>query len=441
MTELKKELTLYGLTMVAVGSCIGSGIFITPSSIAAELNNSFLIIGVWLLGGIISLTGALTYAELGGLFPHAGGVYVYLKEAYGKLTSFLYGWVILMVITSGAIAALSLAFARFLDFLIPIPDGMIPIVGISTIVLLTIVNIFGVKIGEYFSNLFTGLKLLGILAIVLIALFLGPEKGSFFTSLQFDPGTFSTSAFGVALIGVLWSYGGWYHASFLAGEARNVQYSVPRAMVFGSLIVIVAYVLTNMAYMFLMPLADMSTSSAVAADSVQQVYSFGANLVAILIVISVFGSIGIYTLTAPRVYFAMARDKVFFKRLAYLHPRYKTPVFAIMIQSVWAIVLVLFWGTFENLITYVVFMDWIFLILGAISVIIFRYSRREVQRPYKTSWYPVTPLVFIIISTWFVYNTVAQKPVQAVAALIILGIGVPIYWFFQRSENKKETDS
>ena len=240
MTELRKELSLYGLTMVAIGSCIGSGIFITPSQIASHLPSPTLILIVWTVGGIIALTGALTFAELGGMFPKAGGVYVYLKEAYGDIAGFMYGWAYFTVINSGAIAALCIAFSYYLSFIFPMGESGKLWVAILAIVCITVINIFRVKLVEYFSNLFTGLKLIGIATVIGIGLFMGS-----FTTLQTnDPLVISSSgsllsAFGLALVGVLWSYGGWQHASYLSGEAKNASSTIPKAMVIGAFVVTV----------------------------------------------------------------------------------------------------------------------------------------------------------------------------------------------------------
>ena len=247
MTQLKKEIGLYGLTMVAIGSCIGSGIFLTPGQVAENLPAPFLILLVWAVGGLVTLTGALTFAELGAMFPEAGGVYVYLKEAYGDLFGFLYGWAYLLVISSGAIAALSIAFATHLDFLIPLGKTGTKIAAIVSIICLTIINIIRVKAGEIFSNIFTGLKLIAVAGIVVIGLTLGdPGLMSQTRASTVLPGTLF-SAFGLALIGVLWSYGGWQHASYLAGEVKNARRTVPRAMIIGALVVTSAYLLINLA--------------------------------------------------------------------------------------------------------------------------------------------------------------------------------------------------
>jgi APA family basic amino acid/polyamine antiporter len=432
MAELKKELKLYGLTMVAVGSCIGSGIFLTPSQIAGHLPSPLLILLVWSLGGIITLTGALTFAELGAMYPQAGGVYVYLKESFGGLFGFLYGWVYLVVITSGANAALSIACAYYLSFLIPLSDMGMKVVAVLAIAAVTVINIFRVRAAEVFTNLFTGVKILGVAAIVGIGFLFGNVKVNLFeASSGFESGSLAT-AFGLALIGVLWSYGGWQHASFVAGEAKDARRTVPRAMIIGSIVVAVVYLLTNLAYLLMLPVDKIAASQSLAADAVTSIIPFGGFLIAILIAISTFGTLGIYTLSAPRIYYAMARDGLFFKKLASVHPRFRTPVNAILTQSAWAVVLLLFWGTFEDLITYVVFTDWIFFGLTAVGVIVLRFKRKDLHRPYKTFGYPFVPLIFITITFLFVLNALIEKPIHAWAGLILIAVALPIYFAFKR---------
>ncbi len=431
MTQLKKEITLYGLTMVAVGSCIGSGIFLTPSQIAGQLPSPWLILLVWGVGGLITLTGALTFAELGGMFPEAGGVYVYLKEGYGGIFGFLYGWAYLLVICSGAVAALSIAFATYLGFIFPLGENGIQITAIAAVVVLTAINVVRVKAAEMFSNIFTGLKLAGVAFIIIVGVFMGKSETMMIETVSQQGNVFV--AFGVALIGVLWSYGGWQHASYLAGETKNPQKTVPRAMIIGALIVSVSYVIINIAYLFLLPVDAIAGSTSVAADAISKIIPSGGVLIAVMISISVIGTAGIYTLSAPRIYFAMARDGVFFKKLAVVHPKFHTPTNAIMVQSAWAIILLLFWETFEDVITYVVFTDWVFFCLTAICIFIFRRTRKDLHRPYKTFGYPVVPLIFIIITGLFVVNTLIEKPLHAWAGLILLGIGIPVYYYFKKS--------
>lgn len=436
MVELKKDLRLYGLIMVVIGSCIGSGIFLTPSQIAGHLPAPLLILLAWGIGGVITLTGALTFAELGAMFPQAGGVYVYLKEAYGDLFGFLYGWVYLVVITSGANAALSIACAYYLAFLFPLNETGIKIVAILALVVVTFVNIFRVRAAEIFTNVFTGFKLVGIAALIGIGLFFGNVKFNLFEpAMKTETGSL-TGAFGLALIGVLWSYGGWQHASFVAGEARDARRNIPRAMIFGSIVVTAVYLLTNLAYLFLLPVGQIASSQSIAADAVSTLLPFGGALIAVLIAISTFGTLGIYTLSAPRIYYAMSKDGLFFKKLAWVHPKFRTPIYAILVQSAWAVVLLLFWGTFEDLITYVVFTDWIFFGLTAAGVLVLRHKRKDLARPYKTFAYPVVPLIFIGITFLFVLNVLIAKPLHAWAGLILIFVSLPIYYYFKRKKKK-----
>jgi len=440
MAELKKDLRLYGLTMVAIGSCVGSGIFLTPSQIVSYLPSPIWILLVWALGGVITLTGALTFAELGSMFPQAGGVYVYLKEAYGELFGFLYGWAYLLVITSGANAALSIACAYYLAFILPVDETGIKITAVGALVIVTIVNILRVRAAEIFTNVFTGLKLLGIAAVIIIGIFWGKARSDlFYTETAASSGSLA-AAFGLALIGVLWSYGGWQHATFVAGEARDAKRTIPRAMILGALVVALIYLLTNVAYLFMLPVDIIAASNSLAADAISTILPFGGILIALLIAISTFGTLGIYTLSAPRIYYAMSRDGLFFKRLAWIHPRFRTPVYAILVQSTWAVVLLLFWGTFEDLITYVVFTDWIFFGLTALGIFIFRRKLKEHPRPYKTLGYPVVPLIFITITFLFVLNSLIKKPLHAWAGLILIVLALPVFIAFkkQREKNKSQ---
>ncbi len=432
MTDLKKSLNLYSLTMVAIGSCIGSGIFLTPSIVAGYLPSPLLILAVWGIGGLITLTGALSFAELGSMFPKAGGVYVYLKEAYGDFAGFLYGWSYLTVVNTGSLAALSVAFASYISFFIPLDKTGITIVAICSLIVVTLINIFRVKIAEMFSNIFTGLKLAGIAFIVLMAFVLGdPGSIEWETDIVIGGDKSLLSLMGLALVGVLWSFGGWQHASFLAGEAKNSKKTVPRAMVIGAFVVTMVYLVINVAYLSLLNINEMGNTDSVAADAISKVLPYGGLFIAILIAVSVLGTSGIYSLTAPRIYFAMAKDGVFWQKIAKVHPKFKTPVNAILIQNVWAICLLLLWGTFEEVISYVVFTDWIFFTLVAATVIIFRKTKKQLDRPYKTFLYPITPLIFIIISFLFVVNTFIEKPAQAWAGLSLLGVGYIVFKIFK----------
>ncbi|OFY62010.1 MAG: hypothetical protein A2Y71_04345 [Bacteroidetes bacterium RBG_13_42_15] len=438
MTKLAKELTLYGLIMVAIGSCIGSGIFVTPSQIAGLIPSSGLILLVWALGGLIALTGALTFGELGSLFPKAGGIYVFLKEAYGGWLGFLYGWAYLVIITSGSIAVLSLAFSHYLSFFIPLDNTWKTVTSIITISMLTTLNVFRAKFGEIFANIFTGLKIIGILIIICAGFFFGNTDLSFKDLGFTTSSTAGLSSFGVALTGVLFSYGGWQHASFLAGETKNPSRNVPIAMITGAAVVTIIYLFVNTSYMLLLPVNTIVSSEKVAAEAVSAIIPSGGVLVAGLIAVSTFGTIGIYTLSAPRIYYAMAADGLFFREIAKVHPRFRTPVNAIIVQSVWSIVLLLFWGTLENLITYTVSVEWIFFTLAAIGIFMFRRKLKNTERAYKAFGYPVTPLIFIVINIWFVINIMINKPLHMAIGVGFLLLGVPLYLYFKRKNAGQE---
>jgi len=433
MAELRRELSLFDMTMIAIGSSIGSGIFLTPALIAKALPSPIWILGIWILGGITTMCGALTYAELGGMMPRAGGVYVFLSEAYGGLVGFLYGWAYFLVVNTGALAALALAFSTYLGFFFPFAGEHTTLVGIIGILLVTAINVLGVKAGGVFSDLFTVLKITGIAVLIVVGLGWGSSSTTDFSiPLGHLPHGLS-SALTLAFLSILWSFGGWQHATFTAAEAKDPKRTVPMSLILGALAVTVIYVLTNVAYMFLMPPSQMANSPHIASDAISLVLGpIGGSLIAITIFISTFGTAGIYTLTAPRIYYAMANDGLFFKKVAEVHPRFRTPMFSIVLQSFWAIVLILFWGTFESLISYVVFTDWIFFALAAFSIFLFRRRKPEAERPYKTLGYPFTPIVFVAISTLFVVYTLFEKPAESLAGLGFLAVGVPVFMFWKR---------
>lgn len=437
MAKLAKELTLYGLTMVAIGAAIGSGIFLTPSDIAKSVPSPVTIMVVWIVGGIVSLAGALSFSELSTRFPQAGGVYVFLKEAYGDWVGFLYGWSYLLVITSGAIAGIALAFATYLGYFIPMSPHWQTAAGAIAIAMVTVINILRAKYGEFFSNIFTALKILGVCFIIFAGIFFRAPVNSFTgLSLSNLSWTGTLPAFGVALIGVLWSYGGWQYTSFLAAEVNNPEKKVPRAMITGAAVVVVIYILINISYMSLMTIPEISGSDRVASAAVSRIFPFGGAIVAATIAISTLGTIGAYTLTSPRIYYAMAEDKIFFRKLSEVHPKFQTPVNAVVLQGVWSILLLLFWGTFADLVTYSTFADWIFFSMGAFALFIFRRRDPQSGPGYRTPLYPITPLFFFIVSTWFVVNTMISLPVQSGAGLGIILIGLPVYFIF-RNKNKK----
>ncbi len=433
MPSLKRSLSLFDMTMIAIGSSIGSGIFLTPALIAHQLDSPLWILGLWVVGGIMALCGALTYAELGAMLPRAGGVYGFLTEAYGGLAGFLYGWAYFLVVNTGALGALAIAFSTYFGFFVPLTSTGQLLVAIVGIIIVTIINVLGVKAGGVFSDIFTVLKLAGIAILLVAGFFWGSSATTHFLApISKSDGDLS-SALTIAFVSVLWSYGGWQHATFTSAEAKNPQYTVPRALILGASVVALVYVAANVAYMFLLSPSQIGNSPRVAADALSAVMGpIGGTIISVTIFISTFGTTGIYTLTAPRIYYAMANDGVFFKRVAEVHPRFHTPMFAILSQTLWAIVLLLFWGTYEKLISYVVFTDWIFFALAALSVFVLRKKQPNANRPYRTLGYPITPIIFIAIAVWFVVNTLIERPSESWTGLAFLALGVPVYYFWKR---------
>jgi APA family basic amino acid/polyamine antiporter len=438
--QLQRKLTLYGLTMIAVGSCIGSGIFVTPGQIAGAVPNATLVLAVWALGGVIALTGALTFAELGGMFPKSGGVYVFLKEAYGDLAGFLYGWAVLLVINTGALAGLCVAFAEYMKIFVPgMEESGKTAIAAATMIVLTAVNALGVNVSQGLANFFTGLKLASIAAIIVAGfVFFDTSQVQLDFSLAQNVPANLTNAMLTGLIGVLFSIGGWHHASYVAGEAIDAKRTVPRAMFLGVVIVTVTYLLVNLAYMMMLPLGDIAKTKTVAGDAVATLVSWGGKAVAIAIALSIFGTISIYTMSAPRIYFAMAEDGIFFKKLAEVHPRWHTPVWAMLAQVVWALAVLLFFrGLFDEIITFVTFTDIAFMGLAGASIFIFRKKRPAAERSVRAWGYPVVPVIFVVISAAFAFNTLMEKPGEALPGLGVLVLGVCVFLVLKRKRRRK----
>ncbi|MBX3101048.1 MAG: amino acid permease [Bacteroidetes bacterium] len=434
MASLRKDLGLFSLIMITVGSAIGSGIFLTPGKVASYLPDAGLILMAWGIGGLLALLGSMTYAELGGMYPQAGGMYNYLRAAYGKKLAFMYGWANLLVINTGSLAALALAFATYLDKLIPLGGAWgIQAAAAGCLLLVTAMNLFSVRTGSLLVNSITLLKLLGLALVVGVGLFYvhNPDCGCASTSGP-DSGNLG-QMLGLAMAGVLWSYGGGQHASYLAGEARNAQRTIPQAMVLGTLVVIICYLLMNQAYLSMLTPQEMATSDAVAADALSRwLGPWGGQLVAGIIMLSVLGTAYVFTLTAPRIYYRMAEEKTFFPFLGKLNPRTDTPVNAILLQSAWALCLLLFWGTFSNTITYVLITDWLFFGLAALAVIVLRIRQPEAPRPVRVWGYPFIPGLYVLGAFSFVVFTFGQNYLQAVATAAVLGAGLLMYVLFAR---------
>jgi len=433
---LPRILSLWDLVMIVIGGVIGSGIFLTPSKIAAAVDSPLLMLAVWVVGGLFSFFGAVAFAELGAALPEAGGVYVYLREAYGPLPSFLFGWTLFLVIDSGAIATLAVAFSdNILPRLVEMTKLQRNIVAAVFVAFLGAVNYFGARWGARVQNLTTYLKTSAIGIIVVAVFVLAKGQGHVQNFVEPAPGPFSLGlfgAFGVGLVASLWAYKGWEAATYSAGEVKNPQRNLPLGILIGIVSVVVLYLLANLAYLYVMPVGTIAASQGRVALAAMEIVTgpVGAWIITFLILFSILGAANQNILCSPRVYFAMARDGQFFRRFAECHPKYLTPHVSIVAITVWSILLTLT-GTFEQLFTYVVFGQWIFFGLTVAAVFTLRKKRPDLPRPYKTWGYPVTPAIFILAAVGVAVFSLLSAFRNALGGLVIIVIGVPAYFFWR----------
>ena len=432
--SLERVLSLLDATMINVGGIIGSGIFMVPATVAFFTGSSSLFFLVWILGGIVSLFGALSVAELGAAMPQAGGQYVYLNEAYGPIWGYLYGWSAVAVINTASIAAVGVAFSEYLGFFFPISDASIKGIAVGTIVLLTIINIVDVKSGAWFQNLFTLSKLGAIFGIILLGLVM--EGG---TNQNLSP-IFSDKPFigligplGLAMVSVLWTFDGWIFITYVAGEVKNPGRNIPLSLIFCMLIVVSVYLLLNYVLLFILGFTGMNGSELVVSDAASVFLgNKGAAVVTLIILISLIGANNGFVLSSARINYAMARDKLFFNQAAQIHSRFKSPANALIIQCVWACLLT-FTGTFNQLITYIIFTSWIFYGMSAGAVIILRKKKPDMDRPYKTPAYPWIPIIFIFFAIFLTINTIMEAPRDAAIGAGIILAGLPLYYYWKKN--------
>lgn len=425
---LQRILGLRDLVLLIVGTVIGSGIFLVPGAILRPLGNSVgLAIAVWLTGGFLSLLGALTYGELSALKPDAGGLYVHIRDCFGRFPAFLFGWTLFFVISSGSVATLAVAFSNYLAEFVPLNASMAKVVSVLVIAVIAIVNVRGTRHSANLQNLTTTIKVLAILAMSTALLVFGKNSFSLVgVSSPPSSGVSVVSGFGLAMISVLWAYEGWQYATFSAGETINAQRNYPRAFVAGTAVLIFIYVFANVGYIAALGASGVAGSNRVAASALATVFNPAvAKVLTITILISIFSAANSVILTSPRVYYAMARDGLFFNRLSEVHPRFGTPAFAVIAAAAWSAVLAAS-GTFEQLLTYVIFIGWIFYALAAASVFIYR-RRATPPSSYRVPGYPFTPLVFIAAAAVLVVNTIITQPGRAVVGLGIVLVGAPAF--------------
>ena len=430
---LARSLGLFDATMINVGIILGSGIFLVPSSIASRLDSSLLNLTAWIIAGLFSLLGALTIAELGALYPEAGGMFVYLKEAYGPLWGFLYGWSLFLVIQTASIAAVAVAFASYFGYFFNLSSVMVKIVAVAAILVLSLINYLGVRWGAWTQNVFTLAKVGAIVVLLLLSFQSGVGKISNLAPLL--PAAAAASwigSFGLALLAALWCYDGWIQACYVAGEIKDPERNLPLSMISSTLIILVIYLSINFAYIFVLSIRGVARSELVAADMAKAFLGFrGAGLIALLVMLSTFGSDNGMILAGARVYYAMAKEKLFFQRAATVHPKFLTPSFALGFQAVWSCLLV-FSGTYEQLFTYVIFVEFLFYGLCAAAVLVLRRKRPGLFRPYRTWGYPVVPILFILFTGLLVINTLWNNLRDAAIGTILLLSGLPAYWFWRK---------
>jgi len=430
---LPRAIGFMGATAIVVGTIIGSGVFLVPHDVARQTGSVGVVFALWILGGALALAGSLSLAELGAAVPEAGGVYVYLRDAYGKLVAFLYGWAALLVIESGGIATLAVAFSIYSSSFFPLSAVERKLVAAAVIALLTAVNIAGVRRAAAVQTVFMFAKLAGLAIIVGFAL-LARHVTAPAVAEGASVVTTTLGSFGVALVGVLWAYHGWHHLSYVAGEVKNPSRLLPRSYFLGTLVVVLVYLSANLAYLRFVPLPVMALPAyqRVAARTMEILWGpHGAAFVSGLILCSIFGAANGNILGGARAYFAMARDGVFFKAVGRIHPRFETPYVALIIQGVWSIVLAAT-GSFQQLYTYVIFTGWIFYSAAILGVVVLRRKRPDLVRPYRVWGYPALPIAFTLSAAMIIVSTLVRSPSESGIGLAFVLLGVPIYLVWTR---------
>jgi APA family basic amino acid/polyamine antiporter len=457
--SLVRGLSLLDSVLLLVSGIIGSSIFLTAKDIAGPLPNPTLFFLVWVLGGVISLCACVAFAELGSMYPDSGGQYIYLREAYGDLVAFLYGWMLFAVANGGTIAALSVASAAYMGNIIPaisqervifslagIPFTRAHAVGLLLIAILTYVNVVGLRWGALLQNVSTWTKFAAMAAFVVLGFAIGKGHWSNFSAQA--PGGLNQgltmglspaqliSAFGVGLIAVFWAYDGWVYVTWVAGEVKDPRRNVPLAMVLGVLVVGAIYLAMNMTYVYAMPLSEVAKYETIAHAAATKLFSPAAAVwLSAMIAISCFSAAAACTLSGARVYLAMAQDGVFFRRMAVIHPKWRTPAFSLIGQGIWAAVLTVS-GRYDQLYTYVIFGMVLSYTLTVIGLFILRWKRPDVPRPYRCTGYPWLPAIYVLVGVAWTLNTIIQRPTEAFWGATIVLIGVPGYLYWKRGSRE-----
>jgi basic amino acid/polyamine antiporter, APA family len=446
--ELKRALGVWSAAAIVVGTVIGSGIFLVPNTMVKNVGSPGMVFAVWIFGGMLTLFGALSYAELAAALPEAGGEYVYLREAYGPLWGYIYAWTQFGVAKSGSIATLATGFFIYLAnfrpelqniwVVVPLPlSHQLEIrygqlLAMLVIALLALINYFGVKVGGNVQVAVTIVKVGLIAAIIVIGLGSGHGSASNFQTAIPSPG--GVAGFFAALVAALWAYDGWNNVTMVASEIKNPQRNLPLALIVGTGAVIAIYLLTNLAYFYVLPADAVASTERVAGEMMRRILGVpGAGAVSIAAMISIFAALNGSILSGSRVPFAASRDGLFFRKLAYVHPQHKTPSVSILALNAWAALLVLS-GTYDQLYEYVIFSSVILYGMATAAVIVLRFKRPDMPRPYRTVGYPVVPIVFILGVGYLVLSRLVNKPEESLKGLVIIVIGLPFYFYWKRRQ-------
>jgi APA family basic amino acid/polyamine antiporter len=434
---LPRQLGLWSAIAVVVGITIGSGIFRTPAGVTNRLPGPLPVFGVWIAGGIVAMCGALTLAEVAAAFPDTGGIFVFIRKSWGRLPAFLFGWAELAIIRAAAVGAIATTFAEYLLRVLGFDPGVAPYdswvhyVAAVAIAVIAAFNYVGLRWGSLIQNVTAVAKYFGLLFIVVAAIAVGiPKTGGYFTPMV-PPGSFSIAPFGLALVSVLWAYDGWADLAFISGEVKDPARNLPRALIFGTLAVIAIYLLANVAYMGVMPVGDIRHSKLVAADvALRLIGPAGVTFIALTVMLSTLGTLNGSILTNPRVFFAMAADGLLFRKIADVHPRFKTPYVAIALTAVLGIIFVLL-RTFEQLADSFVTAILPFYALGVASIFVFRRrTSAEYSPPFRAPLYPIAPILFVLATLYLLVNALID-PSSRWATMAIFGVilaGIPVYY-------------
>jgi APA family basic amino acid/polyamine antiporter len=453
--ELKRVLGIWSAAAIVVGTVIGSGIFLVPSEMIKNVGTPLMVFSVWIVGGLLTLFGALSYAELAAAMPEAGGEYVYLREAYGPLFGFIYGWTQMWVAKSGSIATLASGFFIYLAnfqpglekvwMVVPLPLGEnglpLPIrygqlLAMVVIALLGLINYFGVRVGGDVQVTVTLVKVLLLAAIIVIGI--GSSAGTVANYHTATPAAGGIAGFFAALVAALWAYDGWNNVAMVASEVRKPQRNLPLALILGSLAVLVIYLLANFAYFRVLPADSVASTGRVAGEMMRRILGpRGAAAVSIAAMISIFAALNGSILSGSRVPFAMARDGLFFRRVGFVHPQHHTPSVSILALSAWAALLVLS-GRYDQLYTYVIFASVILYAMATAAVIVLRFKRPDLPRPYRTLGYPAVPAIFVLAISCLVVSTLLKSPRESLMGLVLISLGLPFYFYWKRAQSSSK---